>query len=70
MLANVGEFKDGTATKCTHCGQPFRIMDGHIERWRSSTGTFFCNEFCADDAEEAAFQSRSRGLRTVHPNGA
>ena len=70
MLANVGEFKDRALTTCAHCGQPFRIMDGHVEHWRSSTGKFFCNEFCADDAEEAAFQSKSRGLCTVRPNGA
>ena len=63
MLANVGEFKDDTPTKCAHCGQPFGIMDGHVVLWRSSTGTFFCNEFCADDAEEAAFRKRSRRLR-------
>jgi hypothetical protein len=58
MHVDLREFKNGTP-KCSHCGQPFRIIDGRVECWRSSTGAFFCNEFCADDAEEAAFQSRS-----------
>jgi hypothetical protein len=63
MLTNSHEFKYGTPTKCAHCGQLFRIKDNHVESWRSLDGKFFCNEFCADDAEEAAFQFRSRARR-------
>ena len=37
----------GTPTKCAHCSQPLRIVDTHIECWRSSNGKFFCSEFCA-----------------------
>jgi hypothetical protein len=44
---------------CALCGQPFRSIDGRVECWRSSTRIFFRNEFRADDAEEAVFQSRS-----------
>jgi hypothetical protein len=60
MLVNIQQFKEGTPTACAHCGQPFRVIDRSVECWRSPTGQFFCNEFCADDFEEAAFQSRSR----------
>jgi hypothetical protein len=31
-------------------------VDGHVEAWRSSTGGYFCNEFCAEDEEEASVQ--------------
>ena len=61
MAINSYELKNGVATKCAHCGQPFRITEGRMECWRSSTGALFCTEFCADDAEEALFQSRSKG---------
>jgi uncharacterized paraquat-inducible protein A len=60
IFAKSQEVKEGTSTKCAHCGQPFRIKDHHAECWRSSNGNLFCNEFCADDAEEAAFQFKSR----------
>ena len=53
MSSNLYEFKNGAPAKCAHCGQPFRIGDHQVECWRSSDGSFFCNEFCADDAEEA-----------------
>jgi hypothetical protein len=52
----------GTPTKCAHCGQPLRIVGTHIDCWRSSSGEFFCSEFCAEDAEEAAFQARRKAL--------
>jgi hypothetical protein len=58
MRTDLHEFRNGRP-KCAFCGQPLRISDGRVECWRSSTGSFFCTEFCADDAEEAAFQSRS-----------
>jgi hypothetical protein len=60
MSTNLYALKDGAPSKCTHCGEPFRIKDDRVNCWRSSSGNFFCNEFCADDAEEAAFQRRSR----------
>ena len=50
----------GTPTKCAHCSQPLRIVDTHVECWRSSNGKFFCSEFCAEDAEEAAFQAERK----------
>jgi hypothetical protein len=60
MSTNLCDLKNGVPAKCAHCGQPFRIKDQQVECWRSTGGAFFCNEFCADDAEEAAFQLRSR----------
>jgi hypothetical protein len=59
MSVSAHEFKNVALTKCAHCGQPFCITNDQVECWRSTEGTFFCNEFCADDAEQAKFQSPS-----------
>jgi hypothetical protein len=47
-------------TSCAHCGQPFAIRKNRVEAWRSSTGAYFCNEFCADDDEVSAWKARQR----------
>jgi hypothetical protein len=47
-----------TAACCAFCGKPLPIINGQLQPWRAASGLFFCNEFCADDAEEASFQSR------------
>jgi hypothetical protein len=60
MSTNSRYLRKGAPTKCARCGQPFRILDLHVECWRSSNGEFFCSEFCAEDAEEAAFQARRK----------
>jgi hypothetical protein len=44
-------------TCCAFCGKSFPVVGGQRQFWRSPTGFFFCNEFCADDAEEATFQN-------------
>jgi hypothetical protein len=49
----------GSPTHCAFCGERFRSRDSHIESWRASDGRHFCSEFCADDAEEAQFQTRA-----------
>jgi hypothetical protein len=36
---------------------------GKLQPWRAASGQFFCNEFCADDAEEARFQSYHKAGR-------
>jgi hypothetical protein len=48
------------AACCAFCGKPLPISDGQLQPWRAASGLLFCNEFCADDAEEASFQSRGR----------
>jgi hypothetical protein len=48
------------AACCAFCGKPLPTESGQLQPWRNPNGQFFCNEFCADDAEEAAFQIRSR----------
>jgi hypothetical protein len=53
-------FGDATAC-CAFCVKP--IMNGELQPWRAASGEFFCNEFCADDAEEARFQSHRRADR-------
>jgi len=47
----------GVPIHCAHCKQPFPWVNGRVEAWRSSTGGYFCNEFCAEDDEEATVQS-------------
>ena len=48
----------GTSSHCAHCNQPLASANGRVHAWRSSMGGFFCNEFCAEDDEEAAGQLR------------
>jgi len=47
-------------TRCAFCRKPFPTINGRVTPWRAATGELFCNEFCADDAEEARFQRRGR----------
>jgi hypothetical protein len=57
-----------TAACCAFCGQPLATVNGQLQPWRNSSGLFFCNEFCADDAEEARFQSRDNPDRKDNKN--
>jgi len=47
-------------TACAFCTKSLPIVDGQVQPWRASNGQFFCNEFCADDAEEMLFQRHGR----------
>lgn len=47
---------------CAHCKEPLPFNDGTVKAWRSPSGQFFCNEWCAEDCEETAWQNR-RGIR-------
>ena len=47
------------------CRKLLPVNDGQVLAWRSTNGLFFCTEFCADDAEEALFQSRGRSDRQM-----
>ena len=49
-----------SATRCAFCNKLFARRGGYVEVWRASDGRHFCSEFCADDAEEAQFQSQHR----------
>jgi hypothetical protein len=49
---------NGAPTMCARCDRPFLIVNSHVEAWRSSDGRYFCNEFCAEEADQAAFQER------------
>ena len=60
MIVNSRYLSGGSPTICAHCKQPFPVVDGHVSAWRSSTGQYFCNEFCAEDEEESCFQDRRR----------
>jgi hypothetical protein len=54
------------AARCAFCVKPLPIMNGELRPWRAASGEFFCNEFCADDAEEARFQSHRRADRKAN----
>jgi hypothetical protein len=45
--------------RCAFCGKPLPTLNGELQRWRAPSGQLFCNEFCADDADEARFYRRS-----------
>jgi hypothetical protein len=47
---------------CAFCGNPLPNVNGQVQPWRAASGLFFCNEFCADDSEEARFQRREERL--------
>ena len=55
MKTYTGEIK--SADHCAFCGKQLSISNGELECWRTPRGEFFCNEFCADDAEEVHFLS-------------
>ena len=55
-----------TAARCAFCVRPLPIVNGELQPWRATSGQFFCNEFCADDAEDARFQSRGRSSRKAN----
>jgi hypothetical protein len=50
-------------SRCAFCGQSFPVVAGQQQFWRSPNGPFFCDEFCADDAEEATFQNLRKSNR-------
>jgi ribosomal protein L24E len=53
----------GAPARCAYCTKPLPIVNGELQIWRDSSGQFFCNEFCADDAEEARFHSYRKAYR-------
>ena len=53
-------------TCCAFCSKLLPIVNGQVQPWRASNGQFYCNEFCADDAEEMRFQRRGRVARIPH----
>jgi hypothetical protein len=55
-------------TCCAFCGKSFPIVAGQRRFWRSPNGLFFCNEVCADDAEEVTFQNLRRSNRKGYEN--
>ena len=58
MLISSRYLQGGAPTCCQFCKAPFPVVDGHAEAWRDSTGQYYCSEFCADDADAAAFRRR------------
>ena len=60
MMVNSRYLVRDAPTTCAHCKRPFPVVIGHVEAWRTSVGGYFCNEFCAEDEEEASFQDHMR----------
>jgi len=60
MMINSRYLASGAPITCEHCKKPFPVVNGHVEAWRSSTGKYFCDEFCAEDKEDASFQDHRR----------
>ena len=58
MLMTSHYLQVGEPTCCCFCGRGFKTTDGHMQAWRTSTGQYYCSEFCADDAAESAFRRR------------
>ena len=44
---------------CVFCHKGLPTLNGELQAWRSPYGQFFCDEFCADDYDEARFRRRS-----------
>jgi hypothetical protein len=58
--------KKDDAACCAFCGKRLPTVNGELQPWRASDGQFFCNEFCADDAEEVRFRRHGRAERKAH----
>lgn len=54
------------AASCVFCSKRLPILNGELQPWRSPNGQFFCNEFCADDYEEARFRRHGRADHKAH----
>jgi hypothetical protein len=54
---------NGATACCAFCDKPLPIVNGELQPWRAASGQFFCDEFCADDAEEARFHNHRRANR-------
>jgi hypothetical protein len=63
----MGAYSQHTAApaRCAFCAKPLTIVNGELQIWRNTSGQFFCNEFCADDAEEARFHSHRKAYRNA-----
>jgi hypothetical protein len=67
MMVSSRYLMSSAPTTCGHCKQPLPVENGQVVGWRTSTGRYFCNEFCAEEEEEVAFQDQRRasGLSTT-----
>jgi hypothetical protein len=54
------------SASCAFCGKRLPVVNGELQPWRAPNGQFFCNEFCADDAEEVRFRRHGRAERKAH----
>jgi hypothetical protein len=53
----------GAPSRCAYCAKPLPMVSGELQIWRDYSGQFFCNEFCADDDEEARFHGYWKSYR-------
>jgi hypothetical protein len=52
---------------CAVCRKRLPTLNGELQAWRSPDGQFFCDEFCADDYDEARFRRRSSASASPMP---
>jgi hypothetical protein len=60
MLNGFRYLAQSAPANCAQCSESLARDGAHVVCWRTSNGQYFCSEFCADDAEEAAFQKLRR----------
>ncbi len=60
MVKDSSSLANRASTYCPFCRQPLGVVNGRIEAWRSSTGRYFCSEFCAEGEEEGRFEKLKR----------
>jgi hypothetical protein len=53
---------------CAVCRKRLATLNGELLAWRSPDGQFFCDEFCADDYDEARFRRRSSASASPMPD--
>ncbi len=48
----------GCPTHCASCGEPFPVVDNHVEAWRAGE-SYFCNALCAGAEIEPPAQRKA-----------
>ena len=62
----VEELSNNATARCAFCRKALPVVNGQLQPWRAPSGLFFCNEFCADDAEDVRFRRHGRADRKAH----
>jgi hypothetical protein len=66
VLMNAHTSNIDSKAYCAFCRKLLPVSNGELQPWRAPNGQFFCNEFCADDAEEVRFRRHGKAERKTH----